>query len=520
MPKSPDRSPDSGAKHAWIHRVFAQPLAHLVGGPARLKVIVLLACVLALDAADKATVGAVAGELKTAFSIDNVDIGWLVTASTAMGALVTLPFGALVDRTRRTRLLTWAIVGWSVAMAVGGASSSYVMLLLSRLFLGCVVAIALPVITSLTGDFFRAHERGRIFGYIMAGELIGVSFGFLVSGNVAGLLSWRVAFWILAVLGIGLALLIWRLLPEPARGGASQIPEGARKVPGLSNAASAQPAGDAPTRAEDDTLQHAFAERAIEPRREQVLEHDPSHMPLWQAVRYIFSIRSYRTMVIASALGYFYFAGVRTFAIVFMRERFSMGQAQASSISVGLGLGAIVGVLLAGRIGDDLVRRGRLSGRVIAGACAYIAATLAFVPGILGGSLWVVGPALFIASAGVGGANPVLEAARLDVMHASLWGRAAGVQATCRFALEAIAPPLFGYVSSLFGNGAATVSITATGAGAGAAGLQMAFLLLLAPLGAAGVLLLWRTRRTYQRDVATAMASAGAAKTPALSAGR
>lgn len=42
-----------------VRRIEA-PLASLTGGPARLKVIVLLACVLALDAADKATVGAVA----------------------------------------------------------------------------------------------------------------------------------------------------------------------------------------------------------------------------------------------------------------------------------------------------------------------------------------------------------------------------------------------------------------------------------------------------------------------------
>jgi predicted MFS family arabinose efflux permease len=175
-------------------------------------------------------VGAIAVELEHAFHIGNTDIGLLVTASTAIGALATLPIGVLTDRIHRIRLLTAAIIVWSLAMAVSGASDSYLMLLLTRLALGAVIATAAPVIASLTGDFFHPGERGRIYGYILAGELIGAAFGFIISGDVAAALSWRASFWVLAVLGLILAAVIWQWLPEPARGGQSRLEPGAEDI--------------------------------------------------------------------------------------------------------------------------------------------------------------------------------------------------------------------------------------------------------------------------------------------------
>jgi hypothetical protein len=48
----------------WFRRDVQGKLRDTVGGAARLRVIVLLACVLALDSADKATIGATASNWK------------------------------------------------------------------------------------------------------------------------------------------------------------------------------------------------------------------------------------------------------------------------------------------------------------------------------------------------------------------------------------------------------------------------------------------------------------------------
>lgn len=522
MPQT-ESSPQKSRLTRWVERDIKQPLEQLVGGHARLKVIVLLACLLALDAADKATVGAVAMQLKESLQLSNVDIGWLVAASTGVGALVTLPFGALVDQVHRIRLLVASIVLWSVAVALSGAANSFLMLLLTRLAMGGVAGVTIPATASLIGDYFRTHERGRIFGYVLTGELLGVAFGFLISGNVAAALSWRFAFWILAALGLLLAFVLWGHLPEPARGGQSCIPDGAASVPSSDDAAGTSDETQAgwdkansaiPEDANSQSLQQKLEASEVQPIEEQVLRHDPADMSLWQAVRYILSVRSYRSLVVASALGYFYFTGVRTFAIIFMSERFGLSQGMATSLSVALGLGAVAGVLLAGSGSDALIRRGHLSGRVVGGAAAYLLATLAFPPALLAGTLWVAGPFLFLAAAGIGGANPGIDAARLDVMHSGLWGRAEGVQATVRFGLEAIAPPLFGWVSTGFDSDRGGVVRAAAGASSesSAGGLQFAFLVMLLPLAGAGLLLWFRTRRTYPSDALTAMASERSAR--------
>jgi len=114
-------SPVAGAQ-GWFRRDVQGKLQDTVGGAARLRVIVLLACVLALDSADKATIGAPATQLEAALHIGNTDIGLLAAVSTAVGAVATLPLGALTDRVNRTRLLTAAITVAAVA-ALGQFSS-------------------------------------------------------------------------------------------------------------------------------------------------------------------------------------------------------------------------------------------------------------------------------------------------------------------------------------------------------------------------------------------------------------
>ncbi|MGH3633607.1 MAG: MFS transporter, partial [Mycobacterium sp.] len=318
--------------------------------------IVLLAGVLGLSAADAATVGAIAPELERSLRIGNTDIGLLVAASIGVGALATLPVGVWVDRINRTRLLWISVLLWSAAMIVSGAASSYPMLLITRLALGAVVATAWPAVASLTGDLFPAAERGRIYGYILSGELIGAAFGFLVSGDVAAALSWRYSFWALTIPGLMLAFVIRALLPEPARGGQSQLRSGAQQI-----RLTHQPAGqDDPAQADPE---HATAEQAgavqqqitrnnILPHLQRIIRDDPTSWPLPRAVGYVLSIPTNRLLIISSVLGYFFFSGLQTFAVIFMRGRFGLGQGVASTLLVVLGAGAILGVLITGRIAD------------------------------------------------------------------------------------------------------------------------------------------------------------------------
>src|SRR4051812_33679176 len=317
----------------------AQALTHILGGETRTRVVLMLAAVLALSSADASTVGAAAIHLRSSLHISNTDIGLLVSVTSLVAAAASIPFGVLADRVRRTWALGAAITLWGGAMIWSAAVGSFGELLLARVFLGGVTAAAGPMVASLVGDYFPAGERGRIYGYILAGELIGAGVGFAVTGDIAAL-SWRAAFVILAIPAFVLAWLMFRL-PEPARGGTTPlISETAPTVVG--------PEPDEPDRPHETDAQRLARDCGVEADPELVLNEDPRSLGIVSATRYILRIRTNVVLIIASACGYYFLAGVQTFGIEFTTKQYGIDQALASLLLLIVGVGAVVGVLAGG----------------------------------------------------------------------------------------------------------------------------------------------------------------------------
>jgi MFS family permease len=521
-----DRRPTAGRQilrlfgrfFRWVSRLVRGEVVKRVGGPARARVIVLFALVLALNGADASTVGAIAPQLESALHINNTDVGLLSSVSLLVGAVFTIPIGLLVDRTRRMPLLAATIVLWSIASLLSAFAGSFSTLLLTRLALGAVAASAGPAVASLTGDYFSAGERARIWSYILVGEAAGTAFGFIISGFVASLIDWRAAFVVLAIPGFFLARALSRTVPEPLRGGQSHLEVGAvdldlvvaqahaRADRGEAPAAEAAPPPDAGHEAAREAARAAGAV----PNPARVLHEDASKMGLVSSVRYIFAVPSNLLMIVGSSLGYFYFAGLQTFALLFVKGHYGVSQAGAELILALLVGGGVIGTLVGGRVPDRLLRRGDLGARVwFPGAC-YVGAAVLLIPGFIGSQptpwLWfaVAGAALISA------ANPPLQAARLDVVPAGLWGRAQSALTVVRSLAQALAPLVFGGVSQLIGGIFPSQAPIGTHVKAPnsstSTGLQVTFLVMITTLGAAGWLL-FRARRTFPSDVATAAAS-------------
>ena len=504
---------------AHIARLMRGGVVQRVGGPARARVIASFGAVLALSGADAATVGAAAPQLQRALHISITEVGLLSSASLLVGAVFVLPVGLLVDRHKRMPLLSLSIVLWSVASLAGGLAATYGGLLLTRLALGAVTATAGPAIASLTGDYFPAQERGRVYAYILAGEVAGSAAGFIVGGSLASAISWRAPFILLSLPGFFLARTLWRTVPEPLRGGQSYLEPGVRDLDEALASASAraaweweEPGGATP---HASGLAHEVVHRSgasANPRL--VLREDPRTMGLGRAIRYILSIPTYVLLVIGSSLGYFFFAGLQTYALVFMLDHYRVGQGTAELAVALLVMGAVVGTLIGGRLADHLLRRGFVEARVWVPAACYLGAAALLVPGLLGDHLT---PAIWFDLGGaalVSAANPPLDAARLDIMPAGLWGRSESTRSFIRSLSQSLAPLLFGAIAGLVAGivpRAAPIGThphaVATGvASSTGTGLEVSFLIMLAALIAAGTFL-GRARYTYPTDVATAAAS-------------
>lgn len=430
--------------------------------------IVVLACVLGLSGADVTTVGASATELRHGLHISNTDIGLLVAVTSLVGAAAAVPFGSLADRVHRTKFLGGAILLWGGAMIWSATPATFGGLLHARVFLGVVTAAAGPFVASLVGDYFPGTERGRIYGFILAGELLGAGFGFAVTGDIAAL-SWRAAFVVLAIPAFVLAWFVMHL-EEPKRGG---------KAKGVD------------PRATD--AQRLASELGVAPDADRVLMRDPRELGIVGAARYVLGVRTNLILIGASACGYYFIAGLQTFGVEFVKGQYRIGQAPANLLLLVLGGGAVVGVLVGGQLGDRFLRRGVLSARILVGAVAVTLATVLFAPALFTRSALTAVPYLAAAALMLAAQNPPLDAARLDIMPPLLWGRAEGVRTLVRSLAQALAPLLFGAVSDyVFGGGHS--------------GLRWTFVVMLVPL-AASAALLYRALGPYGEDVATAAAS-------------
>jgi predicted MFS family arabinose efflux permease len=443
-----------------------------VADPERLKSIVLLALVVGLQSADAGTVGALVVSLKQSLHINDIQVGLLVTVSTGVGAIATLLAGALADRTVRVRLLWIALLVCSAAMALSAASPNYGWLLACRVGLGAGMAVSGPVVASLVGDYFRPSERGRVCGLVVAGEGTCTAMGLLVAGEL-GALSWRLGFCWLAVVGLVLAVAVATMLREPLRGGHSRLGDGAADMPAVAGA--------------------------------RVLDENARRRSVWRDLRWVLSIRTNVVLIAGSSFGYFFSTGLSTFGVALLCGRFQIGQAVATVLIAVLGVGALIGVLSTGRVADWLTIRGHISARIVVGGAAFLAAAVFILPTLLTDSLLLAMVFAFLAGIALGGVNPPLNAARLDIVHSRLWGTAEAVRSTLVSISTGLAPVMFGAVSTALGQG--ELANTGKVAPSAASALGHTFLIMLVTLIIAAGLLLCLARRTYPRDVATAMAS-------------
>lgn len=485
---------DHGSLRGGPLGVVGQTVRRLLGGPGRARIVLLLAAVLALNSADTGTLGAAAAQLEADLGISHAQLGLLATASSGVGAVASVPLGWLADRTNRVRLLVITTALWAGAMLLSGLASSYSWLLLSRLLLGAVLAAAGPVVVSLTGDFIPPADRAGVLGWILTGELIGAGFGLLLGGELAAVYSWRYAFFMLAALSAVLSVALWRLLPEPGRRGTGWLPTDRHPAEPGQPAAGQQPQ---PGQRPADRAQATIRARGVRPARERVLTDDPNQWSLAQAAAYLLSIPTNRLLIVASSIGYFFFAGMRTFIVVFAVRHFGVPETELGALVPVIGVAAVVGTVLAGRLTDRALIRGHTSVRVLVPAAGYVAAALLFVPGVWLTSVLAALPFIALGAGALSVANPPLDAARLDIVPAGLWGRAESLRTVLRLTAEAAAPATFGWLADQLGGPAGQSS---------GLGLRNAFLIMLVPLAANGLIMI-AARHTYPVDVATAAES-------------
>lgn len=155
------------------------------------------------------------------FGVDG--IGYLASAFLIVYTLGTVPLGIWADRTKRKNVVAVCVAIWSVTTALTALATNFITLFLSRMLLGIGEAGYFPAGTALMSDYFNREKRSRIMSLWSTAQLIGILFGFVIGGEVAGLYvgSWRLAFIFTGIPGLLLAFWAWKLR-EPRRNEADE----------------------------------------------------------------------------------------------------------------------------------------------------------------------------------------------------------------------------------------------------------------------------------------------------------
>jgi EmrB/QacA subfamily drug resistance transporter len=120
------------------------------------------------------------------------DRQWIITAySLAFGSLLLLG-GRLSDLIGRRRTFIIGLVGFAAASALGGAATSFGLLVGARALQGAFGALLAPTaLALLTTTFTVPRERARAFGIFGAIAGAGGAIGLLLGGVLTQTLDWR-----------------------------------------------------------------------------------------------------------------------------------------------------------------------------------------------------------------------------------------------------------------------------------------------------------------------------------------
>ena len=129
-----------------------------------------------------------------------------------------LPIASWADRSNRRNIVAISLGLWSFMTAISGLAQNYLQLLLARIGVGVGEAGGSPPSHSMISDIFSPEKRASALGFSSTGVSIGILFGFLFGGWLNEFFGWRVAFFVVGVPGILLALILRFTVAEPVRG--------------------------------------------------------------------------------------------------------------------------------------------------------------------------------------------------------------------------------------------------------------------------------------------------------------
>ena len=157
--------------------------------------------------------------IKDDLKISDTALGFLTGFAFAVFyTFAGIPLARIADRWSRRSLIAISLATWSLMTAVSGLARGFTDLALARIGVGIGEAGSAPPGHSLLSDYFPPEKRATALSIYACGVYIGVGLGFWLGGWINDAYGWRVAFFIVGLPGVLLALVVRFTVRELPRG--------------------------------------------------------------------------------------------------------------------------------------------------------------------------------------------------------------------------------------------------------------------------------------------------------------
>lgn len=144
------------------------------------------------------------------------ELGWSATSvGTIMSAfflgyaLFQMPGGMLSDKIGPRKVITGALVWWSLFTGLTGAVSSFSAMIVTRFLFGVGEGVFPGPVWKVIGNWFSKKDRATANSLILTTVALGPAVTPLLVAPILGAYGWRTLFFILGLMGVGCVIISW-----------------------------------------------------------------------------------------------------------------------------------------------------------------------------------------------------------------------------------------------------------------------------------------------------------------------
>jgi predicted MFS family arabinose efflux permease len=175
------------------------------------RVFTLLFLLYMFDYIDRLVIVSLFPFLRADWGLSDTQCGLLVSAVYWSILVFTLPVAVLIDRWSRIRSIGLMAVLWSAATLACALTRSFAQLFAARAVIGVGEAGYAPGGTAMIAALYPQERRARMLGIWNASIPLGSALGIALGGFIAEHWGWRHAFGVVALPGLAVALLFFRM---------------------------------------------------------------------------------------------------------------------------------------------------------------------------------------------------------------------------------------------------------------------------------------------------------------------